>query len=298
MSGLDNMKKRITFAGGDADGKLVKGKLKSFYAALNNSYQAEWITFGKKKFRCLINPDKLKEDYDQKVISVDFASKMKEGDTFFWDRTNTYWITYLQEYAEEAYFRAQIRRCNYQIEIEGTKYWVYLRGPVETDLIWRQKHNIEFNELNYSLILYISKNEQTLSFFNRIKVLKFDGHNWRVNATDKYSQRNIIEVNLGEHFDNSMEDAAVIPEIIEPDKALPYIEGPQFIDAYSELNEYSIVNATEGTFVVNSNKVEIESSDTNTCSINVLTGRSASFELLYQRDEEEDIVLVVNIDSF
>ena len=63
---LENMKKRLQFAGGDADGRIVKGKLNSFHAALNNSYQAEWITFNGKRYRCLINPSRLTENFDKK----------------------------------------------------------------------------------------------------------------------------------------------------------------------------------------------------------------------------------------
>ena len=97
------MKKRMQYAGGDADGRNVKGKLKSMLGALKNSYQAEWVTLNeydeenKASWRCLINPDKLKEDYDQKEISIEFESGLKEGDVFLWDRTNTHWIVYLQE---------------------------------------------------------------------------------------------------------------------------------------------------------------------------------------------------------
>ena len=59
MSGLDRMKQRMEYDGGDVDGRLVKAKFKSFHAALK-SYQCEWITFNDKIHRCLINADKLK----------------------------------------------------------------------------------------------------------------------------------------------------------------------------------------------------------------------------------------------
>ena len=298
------MKKRMQYAGGDVDGRNVKGKLKSMLGALKNSYQAEWVTLNeydeenKARWRCLINPDKLKEDYDQKEISIEFESGLKEGDVFLWDRTNTHWIVYLQEYSEEAYFRASIRRCDYQIDIDGTKYWTYLRGPVETTIQWKQKHQITFNDLNYTIIMYIPKNEETSSFFERHKIIKFDGHNWVVNAVDRYSQKGVIEVVLGESFDNEMEDAAIAPEIIIPDEELPHISGPQFIQVFDENVFYEIKNANNGKFVVNSSKVEINNSTETSCEITVLTGKSNSFDLIYRRDGEEDIVLNVTIESF
>lgn len=303
MSGLDRMKKRMLFDGGGlptSDGRNVNGKLLSFNSALWNSYQAEWITFDndekeeKTRHRCLINPDKLKENYDQKEISIKFEDGLKEGQTFYWIRTNTHWIVYLQRYEEEAYFRAQIRRCDYQL---FDKYWIYVRGPVETALIWRQKHQIEFNELNYSIMFYIEKNEETLEKLSRLNVIKFDGHNWRVAATDKYSQPGLIEVYLEEYFDNEMEDMMIEPEEIKPDITKPYIDGPRFVKPYDEKVSFSIVGLSGGKFVVNSSKVEIIDSTETSCVINILTGKSNSFILSYVKDGEDDVSLNVTIKS-
>ena len=300
MSALDRMKQRLMYDGGPTqDDRNVKGKWYSFRAACGNSYQAEWITFNEQKCRCLINPDKLKEDYDQKVISIDFKYGMQNGDTFYWDRSKHHWLVYLQDYNEEAYFRASIRRCDYEIDVNGHKYWIYLRGPVETAIIWRQKHQIEFNELNYSLLFYIKKNEETLEFFERFKKIKFDGHNWRVATTDKYSQDGIIEVYLEEYYDNEMEDAMIEPVVIEPDKMHPYIDGPQTVRPYDNNISYSIVGGiSNGAFVVNSNKVKITEMNDTSCKIEILTGKSDSFILSYKRENEDDINLEVIIKSF
>ena len=298
------MKKRLDYIGGDADGRNVKGKLKSMLGALQNSYQAEWITLNeydeenKQQWRCLINPDKLKEDYDQKEISIQFEAGLKEGDTFLWDRTNTHWIVYLQEYSEEAYFRANIRRCDYQLDIGENKYWIYMRGPIETTIQWTSKHNLNVNNLNYTAVAYISKNEETLSFFERHKVIKMDGHNWMVTAVDRYSQKGVIEVVLNEDFDNEMEDNMIQPVTIEKDKELPYIDGPQLVYAFDENILYTIKNTSQGTFVVNSNKVKITNVTDTSCEISILTGKSHLFNLIYQREDEEDIVLTITVDSF
>ena len=301
MSGFDTMSTRVNYLGGkSADCRLNKGKLKSMLSSQGNSYQAEWITLDRnnEKWRCLINPDKLKEDYDQKEISIEFESGLKEGETFYWDRTKTHWITYLQDYAEEAYFRATIRRCNYQIEVNGHPYWVYLRGPVETSLIWRQKHSIETNDLNYTLIVYITKNEETEAFFKRFQIVKFDNHNWRVAATDRYSQRGIIEVYLDEYFDNIDEDNMIIPEIEEPGRRDPQICGPRSVKVYDENVSYSIKNASKGSFVVNSNKVKIISTDESSLVIDIITGRATSFTIVYKREGEDDVTLPVTVESF
>ena len=76
---------------------------KSFHAALHDSYQAEWITLHKEtdreeRWRCLINPSRLTEEFDKKVISIDYESGLKEGDVFYWDRTERYWQVDLQQH--------------------------------------------------------------------------------------------------------------------------------------------------------------------------------------------------------
>lgn len=296
MSGLDMMKKRLMYDGGDVDGRLVQGKYKSFHAALK-SYQGEWITLNGDIYRCLINPDKLKEDYDTKMISIDFASNIKEGDVILWNRTGTHWLVYLQQYSEEAYFRAQIRKCSYQIQVGDNLYWVSLQGPEEGNLAWKKAHNIAYNDLNYSLTLYIPKNEETNELFKRHKVIKFDGHNWKVAAVDRYSQTSVLEVTLEEYFDNEMEDAQDTPEIVEPDITLPYIDGPRTVYPYDTAIVFSIQNASNGEWLVNSNKVKIISSNSSTCSLDILTGKSGSFILTYQIPDQEAIELNVKIDS-
>ena len=291
---------RIQYAGGVMDNRVDKSKLHSMQMALQNSYQAEWITLNDNKYRCLINPDKLKEDYDQKVISIEHSAGMKEGDVFYWDRTNTHWLVYLQQHSESAYFRAQIRRCNYEIEVNNHKYWVYLRGPVETALVWRQKHNIEFNDLNYSLLIYVTKNEETLDFFKRFQILKIDGHRWRVAATDIFSQGSIIEVYLEEFFDNSLEDEQIKKEPIIFGEEEPYIDGPQFVEPYQTEIKYSLannLNAT-GVFLVNSKKIKIVNSDNNSCIINVISGKAGEFKIIYREEGKEDLELNVTIESF
>lgn len=301
MSGLDRMKKRMEWEGGaTSDGRNVKGKLLSFNSALWNSYQAEWITLdseegeNKTRYRCLINPDKLKENYDQKEISIDFSAGLQEGQTFYWERTNTHWLVYLQRYEEEAYFRAQIRRCDYKFN----KYWIYLRGPVETALIWKQKHQIEINDLNYSILFYIEKNEETVEMFSRFKIIKFDGHNWRVAATDKYSQPGLIEVYLEEYFDNSMEDDMIVEEIIEPNKTQPYIEGPQIVKPFDTNIEYSIVGMANGKFVVNSTKVKIIKQSETSCLLEIITGKSTDFNLIYRVGDNDELSLPIKVKSF
>lgn len=302
MRGLDMMKTRIGFLGEGADERLVEGKLRSMHAALENSYQAEWVIFNKgtshkRKFKALINPDKLKDDYDKKIISIDFEAGAKIGDVFYWERTNTYWMITLQHYEEEAYFRGSIQRCDYQLDINGHKYWIYLRGPVETTTQWRQKHKIEINDLNYSLLMYIVKNEETLEFFSRHQIVNFDGHRWKVAATDKYSSNGYIQVYLDEYFDNEFEETSEIEEEVIIDNGVPYIDGPQNVTALDCSIVYKIKNISNGEFVVNSDKVKIVKTDMNTCVIDITSGKSGSFDIIYKVDGILQAAMKVKISS-
>ena len=74
MNSLENMRKRFNFNGGiKQQERMIEDKLKSLKKALLYSYQAATAKLSDgKEFRCLINPDKLKEDYDDKILSIPF----------------------------------------------------------------------------------------------------------------------------------------------------------------------------------------------------------------------------------
>jgi hypothetical protein len=78
---------------------MIKDKRRSLDYAVWNSYQAAEIVkvdaADRKPVRALINPNKLKQDYDDKVLSVGFEYNIKCGDVFEWLGTKTYWLVYL-----------------------------------------------------------------------------------------------------------------------------------------------------------------------------------------------------------
>lgn len=317
MSSLDILNKRLQYQGGNQEGRFIKDKLKSLKKALLYSYQAETAVLAdEREFRCLINPDKLKPEYDNKIISIPYrdiclnkdkigiTSKgeeeigLKPGDVFCWKETKTYWLVYLQYLEENAYFRAELRRCKYEIEINGNKYRVYVRGPVETTMPWNQKKGIVWNDMNYSLAIYITKNEETLQFFHRFSKIKFNGKPWEVQAVNEFDADGIIEVYLDEDYQNSIEDAekGEIPEIEIPDKDSPHIEGNIFVKPY-DIVEYKILNAENGTWSVSNDKAKIIEQNNSYVKIEIVTGKSGAFDLIYNRDNEENIVLSVKIES-
>ena len=155
MSGLDNMQTRINYSGGKRQvDRMNENKLKSLKKALLYTYQsATALLADGREFKCLINPDKLKNEYDNKIISIPFKDiclnadrvgktsegeveiGIKAGDVFTWKENNSDWLVYLQRLEETAYFRAEIRRCRYTVKINGVQYKVYACGPREEEIV-------------------------------------------------------------------------------------------------------------------------------------------------------------------
>ena len=318
MSALDRLRKRAGWDGYDIhDKRNVGGKYESFKSVLRDSYQAEWITLNKgeeneSRWRCLINPSRLTEQFDKKVLSIDFESGVDEGTVFYWDRTGKYWIIGLRQHTEEAYFRGIITRCDYILDVEGHDYWVSVRGPVETSLEEHEKHNQTWNGLNYTMAVEITKDSRTVNYFQRHKIIKMkleypdvdtgetieEWHNWKVVATDKYSEDKLIQVYLDEWYDNEMEDNMAVDEVDEPDLMQPHISGPATVYVYDTNLSYSIVGLTSGEFVVNSDKVKIISSTESSCVIDILASKATEFTLSFVANDGTKIDQVIKVKSF
>ena len=131
--------------------RMIFDKRRSLDRALLYSYQGANIIHAnaeedEKPVRALINPNKLKQDYDDKVLSVHKEDGYKPGDVFEWINTKTHWLIYLQDLTELAYFRGDIRKCSFEITWEDEdgihSTFAAVRGPVETKINYIQKHNI------------------------------------------------------------------------------------------------------------------------------------------------------------
>ncbi len=201
--------------------RMIKDKRRSLDKATLYSYQAADVRDINAKilntYRALINPNKLKQDYDDKIVSVGFESRFQPGTVFEWVGTHTYWLVYLQDLTELAYFRGDIRKCSYEIawkDDDGEhKTYAAIRGPVETKINFIQKHGISVDEPNYSLNILMPKNEETLKYFTRYS--KFYLQNdpvqknkicWRVEAVDWISMPGVLEINAVEYYSNKVED--------------------------------------------------------------------------------------------
>ena len=309
MSGLENLQTRLRYRGGNQEGRMIKDKLQTLKKAMLYSYQGATIELADgREFRCLINPDKLKNDYDNKIISIPYKDiclnkdkigtttegeeeiGLKPGDVFRWKETDTYWIVYLQYLEEDAYFRAELRRCKSIATINGNEYRVYARGPVETSVQWFQKGGIEYNKLNYSLIVYITKNEETLDYFKRFAKVDIDGDPYKVAAKDTKGGDGIIELALDEDYSNPIEDE------FPPEEETPIIS---LIQGQHEVYPYDIVTYTidglNGTWSIDGTKAKILEQDSTMAVVEVVASKSGAFNVCYHQEGQDDIVLPVKI---
>ena len=322
---LELLNKRLKYYGGNQQQRFINDKEKSLKKALLYSYQAATaVLSNNQEFRCLINPDKNKPAYDNKILSIPYkdiclnAPRMgktsegvvnidiKTGDVFTWKETNTHWLVYLEILEEDAYFRSEIRRCDQQINIGDKSYWVYIRGPVETSIEWTQKSGIEWNTLNYSLVMYITADEITNSYFERFKTIKVldprynTEKTWQVVGVDPYYGDGIIQVFLDEFFENSIADAVAANNNKEDnenpvDKTAPYITGPLEVKQYSKAY-YEIHNAENGNWYIEwQGEEESLNSSLKIIPLNIEIGELGQFTLIYRIQKQIVATLKVNI---
>lgn len=232
MINLEMMRKRFEWQGGiHQEDRMIKDKQRTLHRALLYSYQAASIEMVQRntevleidpsgidadmgvyrEIRALINPDKVKQDYDDKIVSIDYEHGYEPGDVFEWKKTNTYWLIYTQEITEDAYFRGEIRRCRYKIRFKDQdgnwcSTYAAIRGPVETQINSIQKNQQRIDTPNLSLNILMPRNEKTLHAFDRYSEFIFAGKCWRVEAPDSISMKNIIEVNAEENYWNDTTD--------------------------------------------------------------------------------------------
>lgn len=298
--------------------RLREDKLRSMKRALYNSYQSAVIQFDKDDrefhFRCLINHDKLKVDYEDKILSIPFRQvpveyegnnmlsmeqkmvdtgtpgefldeegspvindddgtttfyRVKAGDTFKWVSGNegympdSYWIIYLQYSEETAYFRGQIRKADDIIEIipieqdgsegEPLEYHGWTVGPNEDEQVWNVKRGVVWNDMYYTKLLYITKDEYTSAYFKRFDRIIINGQSWQIAAyNDNYGTSNknstggMIRVALKETYTSTNQ---MIKNLDKQDEEYELeVIGPSTVQSYDIVTYY--VPGGTGTWTV------------------------------------------------
>lgn len=171
------------------------------------------------------------------------------------------------------------------------------------DIPWHTAKEISWNDLDYSLEMYITKDDITKNKYKRFDIIELDGRPWEVQAVDAMSVEGIVMVALKEYYRNTIEKTveiekkkaeAAIPQV---NTRLPHITGDTKVYPY-DTKVYTINGMTGGQWSLNSKKAKIISDDitANSVEVNITTGRSGEFELKYIK-ENEVVVLKVTINS-
>lgn len=312
LQGVNNQFIRLNHQGGNLQqNRMIKDKRKSLDRALVYSYQGADVrkidSTSDNYVRALINPNKLKQDYDDKIISVGYEHHFECGDVFEWKGTETYWLIYLQDLTELAYFRGDIRKCSHQInwEDENGKHSTYaaIRGPVETKVNYIQKHGISVDIPNYSLNILLPKTADTLSYFQRYNKFYLADDEfkvcWRIEAIDWLSMPGILEINAVEYYANEFEDnledgtvGTLKTEPINPNNSFieNTITGETFIKPKREY-EYEYIGNLVGKWSVLENypiKLIQDGKKVKLCWLNTYSGQ---FDLIYADCFKKTIVV-------
>ena len=308
---INNMAEKLKYNGGfPQQDRMIRDKKRTLDKAVLYSYQGAFVKKvdweERPPVRGLINPNKLKQDYDDKIISIGYEHEFQSGDVFEWCNTNSYWIIYLQDLDELAYFRGDIRRCRYQIEWldeEGEKHSTYVavRGPVETKINYIQKHGISVDTPNHSLDMLMPLNEHTKKYFKRYNkfYLQDDEVCWRVEAIDWISMPNILEVIAVEYYANETEDdvdnglvGAFVTKMVEPEVDVKRdIVGDTFIKPKIEYTYY-VETKEPGTWHVSNPKAPVSLEPFETArgihGVKLTWNSSQSGQFVLQYGDEND----------
>lgn len=319
---LTQLQEEYTFI--DTSDKYSQSYINTLMGIVDN------LTTAEPEFRCLINHDKLKVDYEDKIISIPFfeppvgkvdpvETNFHNGTVFKWVHGNkeewtpdTYWIVYMQYSEETAYFRAEIRKADEQISIvtiddEGNQHTVtyrgWMTGPNETTALWNIKKNITWNDLNYTKLLYITKDEDTLAFFQRFDRILINGKPWEVQAyNENYSTNKtggidsgIIRVALKETYITADQEIKDVLDVAtaEEQKQAEYdtehtqvrIDGPATAYPFDTLTFVAKNVQGDGLSwsISNPTLAKIVSENGNTVTINIITytGNKNGLDITY-----------------
>ena len=312
IQGVNNQFVRLNHQGGNLQqNRMIRDKRRSLDRALVYSYQGADVrkidSTSDDYVRALINPNKLKQDYDDKIISVGYEHHFECGDIFEWKGTETYWLIYLQDLTELAYFRGDIRKCSHQInwEDENGKHSTYaaIRGPVETKINYIQKHGISVDTPNYSLNILLPKTADTLSYFQRYNKFYLADDElkvcWRIEAIDWLSMPGVLEINAVEYYANEFEDnlengtvGTLKTEPINPNNSFieDTITGETFIKPKKEY-EYEYIGNLVGKWSVKENYPIKLIQDGKKVKLRWLNTYSGQFDLIYANCFKKTIVV-------
>lgn len=182
LQGIENQAIYLEYNGGRLQQeRMIYDKRRSLDRAVLYSYQAGGFRkidadSDERPVRGLMNPNKVKQDYDEKIISIGYEHGFQTGTVFEWVGTKTYWIIYLQELTELAYFRGNCRRCSYKVSIPvldedgntiSKEVFASVIGPQQKNIQTTNVNGNSVDVLNNTITLWVPKTKETVAFFSR-----------------------------------------------------------------------------------------------------------------------------------
>lgn len=182
LQGIENQAIYLEYNGGRLQQeRMIYDKRRSLDRAVLYSYQAGGFRkidadSDERPVRGLMNPNKVKQDYDEKIISIGYEHGFQTGTVFEWVGTKTYWIIYLQELTELAYFRGNCRRCSYKVSIPvldedgntiSKEVFASVIGPQQKNIQTTNVNGNSIDVLNNTITLWVPKTKETVAFFSR-----------------------------------------------------------------------------------------------------------------------------------
>lgn len=313
MDNFNLMRERLRARGGIVQqARMIKDKKEALKRAIKYSYQGAQVqAIGKiESAVALINPNTVKQDYDDKVISIDFDYDYSVGTVFEWSNTGTKWLIYLQDLTELAYFKGDIRKCSYEVKWESDNgkiftTYIALTGPSEKKIDSAIKEGISVDSPNYTLHFYMPNNDETSKRFDRYTKFYLNGLStcWRVEAIDKISMPGILEVYASEYYTNEHEDnieeglvGDLIVEPIKPSIKNEIIKGDSFIKPKKEYT-YVLADGAEWKIDNLPAVVKIIAQTEHSITLKWDTTRSGQFDLTYKNSEQQEVTQTIVVES-
>lgn len=161
--------------------------------------------------------------------------------------------------------------------------------------------------MGYEVVLYITADDDTKDYFHRFTKVEINGRLWEVQMVDNITSDTMLIVYLKETFRNEFEPVENIggnaatgdEEPTEPTdepSGVPAIQGEDILYPF-DTAIYTIENAENGVWFVSNSKAAIRHQTMSEAEVTIVSGKSGSVDLIYSRENEEDIVKTITIKS-
>lgn len=267
------MRNRLNYLGGaNRQDRMIDMKQTSLAYALKNSYQAAKVLEYPALHCCehaLINPIIQNESYDTKMLSIPHKSGYGVGTIFKWTNTDTMWLVYLEDKTELAYFKGNIRRCDYKVQwVDGNRRRletpIAIIGPTTPSLRTSSSMQAKIAQdfPNQIVTVMVPDNEQNKLYFNRYQQFILKGTTYIIETVDNISMPGIIKLHATEHYNNKVDDDVeenlknkwnVLP-IIEETLTEYMIEGPHIIKPQMRTTYKAVIAGGVWTILENEGK--------------------------------------------